>query len=62
MDYKSQALHLDFNIQGAGVMKRKYCEVERSDSGPSVKFSRIADDIKNNFPDKISSITSKIVR
>ena len=44
-------------------LKRKYREVEYSDIGPSVKFSRIADDIKNNFPDKgYSSKTSSIVR
>ena len=44
-------------------LKRKYQEVEYSDIGPSVKFSCIADDIKNNFPDKdYSSKTSTIVR
>ena len=45
-------------------LKRKYREVEYSDIGPSVKFSRIADDIKNNFPDKdySSKTVSSIVR
>ena len=45
-------------------LKRKYREVEYSDVGPSVKFSCIADDIKNNFPNKdySSRTLSTIVR
>ena len=34
-------------------LKRKYQEVEHSGcTGPSIKFSRLADEIKHNFPDK----------
>ena len=45
-------------------LKRKYREVEYSDIGPSVKFSRLADEITNNFPDKdySSRTLSTIVR
>ena len=48
----------------AKLLKRKYREVEYSDVGPSVKFSCLADDIKNNFPDKdySSRMLSTIVR
>ena len=48
----------------AKLLKRKYREVEYSDVGPSVKFSRLADEIKNNFPDKDYSprMLSTIVR
>ena len=46
------------------MVEEKYREVEYSDIGPSVKFSRIADDIKNNFPEKdySSKTLSSIVR
>ena len=46
-------------------LKRKYQEVEYSSSGgPNVKFSRLSDDIKLNFPDKSysSRTLSAIVR
>ena len=45
-------------------LKRKYREVEYSDIGLSVKFSCLADEIKNNFPDKdySSKTLSTIVR
>ena len=33
-------------------LKRKYQEVDFSESGPGVKFARLADDIKGNFPDQ----------
>ena len=45
-------------------LKRKYRKVEYSDVGPSVKFSCIANDTKNNFLDKeySSRTLSMIVR
>ena len=45
-------------------LKRKYQEVDFSTSGPSVKFARLADDIKGNFPDQdySSRTLSTIVR
>jgi hypothetical protein len=48
----------------AKLLKRKYREVEYSDVGPSVKFSCLADEIQNNFPDKdySSRMLSTIVR
>ena len=49
----------------ANLLKRKYREADYSSSGgPNVKFSRLVDDIKQNFPDKDYSpkMLSAIVR